>query len=631
MYVKTRALRMLSFVIVLIMLSVPMSGNASAEGELPANLTAVAGNVQVSLSWDHVPEALGYRLNRDNGTGLAFLVTVGTNAYVDHDVVNGITYQYQVTAFNGTTDLGNSTIVTATPGTVPSPVSYFSLTNGSAAVTLNWTAPMDDGGSAILGYRVYRELMGTIALLSTINATEFTDTSVFPGLSHIYWVVPLNVWGAGPPSERLNATPPLPPLPDIPAPTYLLAYVGDAQVTLNWDPMDGLPIDGFRVFRSEGGELTILANVTTSSYLDSNVTNGVTYTYLVRCFFGGSEGLNRTVTATPGTVPAAPVLALQSAADRVLLSWSVPNDGGSDVLGYRVYRTPGTGSAILLAMVTGTGYTDRAVVLGVNYTYTVTALNAFGEGLPSNAERGSANGVIEVPSDVPAKPYLASVTAAQGNITITWNAPDDTGDAPLIGFNIYRGSSALTRQLLVSVPAATTMFIDSAVSAGSTYYYWVSATNQWGEGETSRMLSVTVTAAVAPGVPGDIEATPGQGRVVLTWSAPEAGGSEPISGYRIYRAIAGADRELLTTVPAESNSFVDAAVDPDVEYHYWVVAVSAAGEGEMPSEAVSAVAGAVLVDEVEGASELPGLIGLMLGAIGLILAIVAIVLVLRRK
>ena len=38
--------------------------------------------------------------------------------------------------------------------------------------------------------------------------------------------------------------------------------------------------------------------------------------------------------ATPGTVPEAPTLNGQVAVDRITLGWSVPENGGSAIIGY---------------------------------------------------------------------------------------------------------------------------------------------------------------------------------------------------------------------------------------------------------------------------------------------------------
>jgi len=169
--------------------------------------------------------------------------------------------------------------------------------------------------------------------------------------------------------------------------------------------------------------------------------------------------------------------------------------------------------------------------------------------------------------------------------------------------------------------------VDGAVVYGTTYYYWVSALNQWGESEPSRMLSASLIVLAVPGEV-DVDVEEGQGRITLSWSVPDQG-SSAVTEYNVYRRGETDDRQLIATVPAGTDTFVDGSVEAGVEYDYWVTAVNAAGEGPLPDAAVSGVPLAIIAGEAE-IGPLPT-IALALGAIGLLVAVVAVVLVLRKK
>ncbi len=84
-------------------------------------------------------------------------------------------------------------------------------------------------------------------------------------------------------------------------------------------------------------------------------------------------------------VPAAPLglsATKQSNSPSVRLSWSTPDNGGSAITGYRIYRGTNAGAETLLATMSGTGtsYTDSTAAAGVTYYYQVSAVNAIGEG-----------------------------------------------------------------------------------------------------------------------------------------------------------------------------------------------------------------------------------------------------------
>ncbi len=80
---------------------------------------------------------------------------------------------------------------------------------GEGKVTLNWTAPSDDGGMSIVSYKVYRAVQGGEAsLLATVLAPNLTyvDTTGVIGTAYTYYVVAVNGQGAGPASAAQTAT-----------------------------------------------------------------------------------------------------------------------------------------------------------------------------------------------------------------------------------------------------------------------------------------------------------------------------------------------------------------------------------------------------------------------------------------
>lgn len=87
--------------------------DATAVPTNPLNLTANAGNTRVDLSWDSVPNSIGYNIYRD---GIKINNDVLTqNSYVDSSVANGINYKYVVKAVNNNGESGLSNEAIATP------------------------------------------------------------------------------------------------------------------------------------------------------------------------------------------------------------------------------------------------------------------------------------------------------------------------------------------------------------------------------------------------------------------------------------------------------------------------------------------------------------------------------------
>lgn len=177
------------------------------------------------------------------------------------------------------------------------------------------------------------------------------------------------------------------------APTGLTAAAEDQAVELSWQiPADnGLAITGYRIYVEHvAGSRIIDTGSRTPAYRHEGLANGIEYTYRVSAVntLGLESAPSDPVTAIPLGLPTAPQdLAARGAWTgqrvHVDLTWSAPaSDGGSAILGYRVYRdTLETPIAELGA--DASGFSERIDAEGA--TYSVTAFNEVGEGEPAAA------------------------------------------------------------------------------------------------------------------------------------------------------------------------------------------------------------------------------------------------------
>src|SRR5438876_2520202 len=133
----------------------------------PQNPQAVAGDGQVTLTWDPPSNDGGapillYTIYRSTSSGEeSFLITVPlVTLYIDLAVSNGVNYFYQVSATNAVGEGPRSSEASATPtapATAPGAPRNLQATPGDGQVTLNWQAPSNDGGSPILLYTIRSE------------------------------------------------------------------------------------------------------------------------------------------------------------------------------------------------------------------------------------------------------------------------------------------------------------------------------------------------------------------------------------------------------------------------------------------------------------------------------------------
>ncbi|MEM3566967.1 MAG: fibronectin type III domain-containing protein [Thermoplasmata archaeon] len=281
-------------------------------------------------------------------------------------------------------------------------------------------------------------------------------------------------------------------------PKELIAEQFVSEVRLYWkcpSVLGNPEFTEYRVYRGTNGSiktLLVTLNANTTSYVDTNVTPGITYYYHVTAVnaIGESEPSN-TVSATPGSVPSPPQnLTAEVKRRSVVLKWDVPLDTGAPPLtGYNIYRGLSAENKTLIATVDAntTTYVDFNVTPGITYYYHVTAVNAIGESEPSNT-------VSATPGSVPSPPQNLAAEVKRRSVMLKWDVPLDTGAPPLTAYNIYRGLSTENKTLLATVDANTTIYVDNSVTPGLTYYYHVTAVNAIGESEPSNTVSVTVSA-----------------------------------------------------------------------------------------------------------------------------------------
>jgi PKD repeat protein len=115
---------------------------------------------------------------------------------------------------------------------------------------------------------------------------------------------------------------------------------------------------------------------------------------------GGQRMLANFDPVEPALAGAPNVNATVDAANtQISLQWQMPDNGGSDITGYKVYRIAGAGSPVLIGTVTQPNFNDTTFDPNVTNKYRVTAVNLVGEG----PYCGEALPVV-VPAPDPCKP-----------------------------------------------------------------------------------------------------------------------------------------------------------------------------------------------------------------------------------
>ena len=206
-------------------------------------------------------------------------------------------------------------------------------------------------------------------------------------------------------------------------------------------------------------------------------------------------------------------------------------------------------------------------------TFTVNSVN------PTTTNVGLAEVLVFGPSagqgdtTPPTAPTNLAVSGAtSSSISLSWGASTDSGGSGLAGYRVYRDGAATP---LASV--AGTAFTDSALAAGSTHSYRVTAYDAAGnESAGAGPVSGTTQAAsdtTPPTVPTSLilsGVTPSS--ISLSWGASTDSGGSGLAGYRVYRD--GATTPLASVA---GTAFTDSALAASTTHSYRVTAYDVAG------------------------------------------------------
>ena len=142
----------------------------------PTSVIGTRGNTQVSLSWTPPlytggSAIISYTATSNPG---GFTATSSTTNVVVTGLTNGTPYTFTVIATNNIgNSLPSSPSLAITPATIPGAPTSVVATSGatSGSANINWTAPVSNGGDAIISYT------------ATSSPGGFTGTAIFPTTS----------------------------------------------------------------------------------------------------------------------------------------------------------------------------------------------------------------------------------------------------------------------------------------------------------------------------------------------------------------------------------------------------------------------------------------------------------------
>ena len=146
-----------------------------------------------------------------------------------------------------------------------SPTGLTAIANGPYQIDLSWTAPVDNGGHVITGYKIESSETGNALTFTELesttgNTTTYEHTGLLEVTTRYYRVRAINSEGTSEASNVANATTPTTDgTPSAPR-NLQITPIGETQIKLSWDPPDyeddNKPVTSYRIEVSEDNGTT---------------------------------------------------------------------------------------------------------------------------------------------------------------------------------------------------------------------------------------------------------------------------------------------------------------------------------------------------------------------------------------
>ncbi|MGN0107159.1 MAG: fibronectin type III domain-containing protein, partial [Hominilimicola sp.] len=442
-------------------------------------------------------------------------------------------------------------------------------------VSLAWTASTPNG-NALKYYTVYViDEDGNVTKINTPNAStlemyvggESYPYTFVPGKKYSIRVTCTNSAGEGMYSNTGTVVFASPAYPE-----NITGETGDGTLTVSWTKPEnngGYEITGYNIYlnnetqptatitwsenegvyqllmndhRNNKGEVEYGSgqdNLDAFSVVITGLANGYAYTADVTAINEMGEGPKGSIDEpeTPKTKASAPVGLSASATSgtEVQLSWKKPmSDGGSSITGYVItsYKTAKKNyetleyeeitrtAANTYTVNTETKLTVTGLESGYAYEFEVAAVTAAGNGEAAVSETVMTH-------TKPSAPIINELESGVGDaaslpLTVRWSAPEDDGNSPIIGYDIYINKDyKMNLDGMISADKTEYVINDSRLKRGTRYSVTVIAYNAvTGTAKSNGVVSdsESIMLGTVP-APKDIQLTGRRdGTINVTWS-----------------------------------------------------------------------------------------------------------------
>ncbi|RZV14937.1 fibronectin type III domain-containing protein [Aliarcobacter butzleri] len=362
-----------------------------------SSIKSISDITSIGFEWQRVddPRVVGYNFYRtDLQSGEKTLKLIRsidsryTTHYVDKELEPKTKYAYQISSRlnDGSESVTTDAYVAETlPRIVPVNGAQ-AISNLPKKIKLLWQPHPDQ---RIQYYRVekYNTTLNEWIYLATVNqrlSAEYLDTGLENNTTYQYRIKAFTFEDVeSAPTKTLSAkTKPAPK-----SPTNVKASNNiPKKIFLTWSPSQNQDIIGYDIYRSSyssfGFSKVTNVNSTTTEYTDSVDDDGRTYYYRIIAVDKDNLESADNITATKGMSlpkPIRPTITSAQIQGSVNLSWQA---GDNRAVSYNVVKKIKQNffqyKTVIFNNISGTSFNDSDIVSGVDYKYSVQAVDEFG-------------------------------------------------------------------------------------------------------------------------------------------------------------------------------------------------------------------------------------------------------------
>ncbi len=482
---------------------------------------------------------------------------VAGTSYVDGTVKLGTQYRYTVRAVSGSVMSKYTASATLKYNVTPT----VKIANASNGVKVSWSIAPN-----ATGYTVYRSQYNTSTkkwsgwkTMGTAKSdkSSWVDKSVKSGVQYKYAVRACN--GSFKSSYKASSV-----ILYLAQPTVKIANALNG-INVSWNKVAGSK--GYTVYRSEyvNGAWSSWKNMgtaqnTKTSWVDKSVVSGTTYRYTVRVINGNYKSNYK---ATSGLIYLAqPTVKIANDSKGVKVSWNQIAGAKTYIVYSSTYdaNTKKWSSWKVLGNASATSFVDESSVSGVQYKYTVRAVNG-----DYKSAYTASNVLLHL-----AQPYVEAEKSGT-DILVTWRASIGAENY-VVYRSEYQGDkwtdwSEIFNSKSESYQSCS--YLDESVKTGVSYRYTVKAVK--GNYESTFMTTgPSVTLIAAPKVSAKFVSN----EIVVSWDAvPDA------IWYDVYRKSYDSEKNRWNGWERVSNSqktltYKDSNITFSTDYIYAVEAMN---------------------------------------------------------